>query len=112
MDYNILLGVCTMPGTARRGFNGLAAGCLSGRCGSERKYCDGTRTWAPRLAAACHGRVRIVEYRAGEGDQVGIAILQRRFRLLRVGDRPPSAGWLLPGEYVAGERQLVSPAQR
>lgn len=32
--------------------------------------------------------VRIVEYRAGEGDQVGIAILQRRFRLLRVGDQP------------------------
>ena len=25
-------------------------------CGSERRYCEGTRTWAPRLAAACHGQ--------------------------------------------------------
>lgn len=53
--------------------------------------------------------VRIVEYRAGEGDQVGIAILQRRFRLLRVGDQPHANhrdGYLLAN--VAGERQLVS----
>ena len=53
--------------------------------------------------------VRIVEYRAGEGDQVGIAILQRRFRLLRVGDQPHANhrdGYLLAN--IAGERQLVS----
>ena len=53
--------------------------------------------------------VRIVEHGAGEGDQVGIAILQRRFRLLRVGDQPYANhrdGYLLAN--VAGERQLVA----
>ena len=53
--------------------------------------------------------VRIVEYRAGEGDQVGIAILQRRLRLLRVGDQPHANHrdcHLLAN--IAGERQLVS----
>ncbi len=85
MDRNNIL----LRGILRRPFlcppvgsNGLAAGCLSGRCGSERKYCDGTRTWAPRLAwQRATGQCGSQSIRAGEGDQVGIAILQRRFRL-------------------------------
>ncbi len=52
--------------------------------------------------------VRIVEYRAGEGDQVGIAFFQRHFRLLRVGDQPHANhrdSYLLAN--IAGERQLI-----
>ncbi|VTO23675.1 putative cell envelope integrity inner membrane protein TolA [Klebsiella variicola] len=52
-------------------------------CGSERRYCEGTRTWGAEAGGGVPRPVRIVEYARARGDQVGIAILQRRFRLLR-----------------------------
>jgi hypothetical protein len=48
------------------------------RCGWERRYCLGARTWPPSSAAACHGQCGSYRIARAQGDQVRIASRHNR----------------------------------